>query len=100
MTDTVETGSKPAVVQITGNASAPFVYFDVASAHGVEGGSIVIIELVARTIVAIGGVEIRNEIIATGHLRTNIQGAQSLRQAVDDVMLMLTPVQKPEGPAN
>lgn len=84
-------------VEIVGNANAPFIYFDVASAHAVEGG-VITIELVARTVVAVGKGGVRNEIIATGHLRCGLAGAQSLQAALNSIGLMLAP--PPEGKAN
>lgn len=99
MTDTVEDETASKIPQIVGNASAPFIFFDIASAQGVEAG-VVIIELVARTIVATGGKDIRTEIVATAHLRTSVKGAQSLRNAIDDVMLMLAPAEQPDGKPN
>ena len=84
-------------VEIVGNAAAPFIYFDVASAHSVDGG-VVIIELVARTVVGESGGATRNEIVATGHLRCGLTGAQSLQAALNGIGFMLAP--PPEGKAN
>lgn len=86
------------MLEIVGNAAAPFVYFDLAAAHSVEPGGVVIIEVVARTVVALAGGGTRNEIVATAHLRTTLQGANSLQSALNSISLMLTP--PPDGPKN
>jgi len=95
--DVVEPDTVAKTIEITGNAAAPFIYFDMASAHAVEGG-VIIIELVARTVVAEGGGGARNEIVATGHLRCGLVGAKSLQAALNGVGLILAPA--PEGKAN
>ena len=79
-------------IQIAGNSSAPVIYFDIVSAHGVEGG-VAIIEVVARTVVGTGGGQTRQEIVATAHLRTGLKGIESLKFAIDNIALAFAETQ-------
>lgn len=76
--------------EIAGRSTAPFIYFDRVSSFGVEGNTI-ILELVARTLVAREIGSPINEIVATAHLRCDLAGAQSLQAALNQIGLLIAP---------
>jgi hypothetical protein len=78
-----------ATLEIKGNASAPFVYFDYVSTFGMQAGAIVL-ELVARTILPDGS-GTRNEIVTTCHLRCSPDAARNLHQAIEKTFKLASP---------
>jgi hypothetical protein len=75
----------------TGRAS--FIYFDIASAHGIMNGAIQI-ELASRVLIPdpAGPVEIRFR--TTGHLRCSPSAAVQLRDALSAALQMLEDAQQ------
>lgn len=75
-------------IPIHGTTSAPFIYFDAISAHGIMNGAIEV-ELVARTLSAAsdGGVTIGS--VCTAHLRCSPISARMLIDALTDALAML-----------
>ena len=90
-----ESAAKPAAqtIEIAGNASAPFIYFDHAATYGVQSGAIQV-ELVARTILP-DGTGTRNEVVATCHLRCSPDAARELIGALGKAVSLL---EKPTDP--
>ena len=78
-----------AKLEIKGNASAPFVYFDHVATFGIQAGA-VILELVARTILP-EGPGTKNEIVATCHLRCSPDAARELQRTIEKALSMMNP---------
>jgi hypothetical protein len=79
-------------------ANAPFIYFEEAPALGHVNG-LIRVTLTAERVLLNKGVPVGEQVV-TGYLRTNIQGARALIDALNSALLMAIPVEKPEGPAN
>ena len=77
---------------------APFIYFEEAPALGSSNG-LIRVTLSAPDATLVGGVVSSRQVV-TAYLRTNIQGALALRNAIDAALLMASPVENPDGPAN
>jgi hypothetical protein len=78
-------------LQLIGNESAPFVYFDNAVTYGVLNGAIQL-ELTANTIVPGGGpTKTATEFVVVAHLRCSPAAAIDLKNAIEKALLMLTP---------
>lgn len=90
-------GERPGMTVVDA-ASAPFVYFEEAPALGHVNG-LIRITLSAERVVLNKGTPVGEQVV-TGYLRTNIQGARSLIDALQGALLMAQPVEKPEGPAH
>lgn len=88
MTDPAPQASA-AALEIKGNASAPFIYFDYVSTFGMQSGAIVL-ELVARTILPDGS-GTRNEIVTTCHLRCSPDAARNLHGAIEKTFRLANP---------
>jgi hypothetical protein len=71
------------------NYSAPIVYFDVASAHGVTNGAIQI-ELASRILVPRADGTLVSEFLTTGRLRCSPIAANHLRNAIVKAVEMLS----------
>ena len=84
-------------VTVVGNATAPFIYFDLAPTYGTNSGAIEI-ELTARTIIpVIETNSIRNEAVIVAHLRCSPVAAGSLREAITKALEMLTQPSQPQA---
>jgi hypothetical protein len=85
------TDDSPAYVDLN---TVPFVYFDMASAHGILAGAIQV-ELAARTLnpLAGGGVEVKYVTVA--RVRCSPLAATHLRNALDAALKMLEQPQQP-----
>lgn len=78
-------------IQITGNATAPFIAFDGVIAMGHNGG-MAEFEVVCRTLsVNSVGKDPATEIVVVAHLRCPIAALASLKEAIQKVEMMLTP---------
>jgi hypothetical protein len=98
MADNPDTGPKEgAMVQIIDTTHAPFIFYEVAPAFGVTNGVINITLSANRTLIGPNGTVV-NEQVVVAYLRGNIQAAISLRQAIDNALLLAVPTQ--EGKAN
>jgi hypothetical protein len=84
------------VIPVSDSSHAPFIFYEVAPAFGFTNGVVNITLSANRTWVGPNGV--MNEQVVTAYLRGNIQAALSLRQAIDNALLLATPT--PEGKAN
>ena len=89
--DTTKAGETPAAYE--DNGGAPFVYFDITSAHGTMNGAVQI-ELASRVMTPepAGGVEIRFR--ASGHLRCTPAAAIQLRDSLNAALAMLEKMQE------
>ena len=77
---------------------APFIYFEEAPALGYING-LIRVTLSAPDATLISGVVTAKQVV-TAYLRTNVQGALALRDAINAALLLAQPVEKPDGPAN
>jgi hypothetical protein len=80
-------------IEVAGNTSAPFVYFDQAAVYGVQAG-VIQAELVAGTILP-EGTGTKPEVIVTCHLRCSVEAAKSLIGALTSALSLL---EKPSDP--
>jgi hypothetical protein len=71
------------------NFSAPIIYFDVASAHGVTNSAIQI-ELASRILVPHADGTVASEFLTTGRLRCSPTAANHLRNAIVKAIEMLS----------
>ena len=79
--------------------TAPFVYFDIAPAHGIMGGAIQI-ELASRIPNAVSDGSVEIKFITAGRLRCSPTAAMNLRNAIDAALKMLEqPQQSPVAAA-
>jgi hypothetical protein len=88
--------SRDKEVSAIASASAPFLYFDGAPNFGFYGGiANVTLEAIRHT--SVDGAVLRDR-VAVAHLRMGLEALQSLRSALDGIILLATP--KPEGQAH
>lgn len=78
--------------------SVPFIYFDVAGAHGIMAGAVQV-EMFARTLVPVENGGTRVEFVATCHLRCSPAAAENLRDALNSALRMLKEVQEKQADA-
>jgi hypothetical protein len=76
---------------------APFIFYEQAPSLGFNNGVINITLSAHRTLVGKDGVVV-NEHVVVAYLRGNVPAALSLRQAIDNALLLVAPTQ--EGKAN
>ena len=76
---------------------APFIYFEIAPTLGHLNGVINVTLTAGRAYPGKDGT-ITNEQVVVAYLRGNVPAFMSLRQAIDDAMLLAAPTQ--EGKAN
>jgi hypothetical protein len=88
-----------ATVQIAGNTTAPFVYFDNVSACGVLAGAIQL-ELVANALLFVSPQQSASELVAVAHLRCSPQAAVHLRDIIQKALDMLAEPQITPGYSN
>ena len=88
-----------ATVQIAGNSTAPFVYFDNVSACGVLAGAIQL-ELVANALLFVSPQCSTSELVAVAHLRCSPQAAVHLRDIIQKALDMLGEPQTAPGYSN
>lgn len=69
------------------SAHAPFLFFDVASAFGQYNNVVHVTLETARYIPRANGLVTQDRVIV-GHLRMNLQAAESLRAALEGALLM------------
>ena len=89
--EATETTDAPAYVDLN---AVPFVYFDIAPAHGILAGAIQV-ELAARTLnpLPAGGVEVK--FVTVARIRCSPLAATHLRNALDASLKMLEQPQQP-----
>ena len=80
---------QPPFIEVTNNATAPFIYFDHAPIYGVHHGTLEV-ELVARTIVPTVETGTRNEFVYTAHLRCGPDAARELINALAKALAALS----------
>jgi hypothetical protein len=85
------------VIGVSDTPHAPFIFYEGASAFGVTNGVVNITLSANRTWIATNG-DVMNEQVVVAYLRGNIQAALSLRQALDNALLLAAPTG--EGKAN
>ena len=68
---------------------APFVYFDCAPVFGTLGG-VIEVELAVRMLMPRTDNTVANEFQCAAHLRSSVQGAMQLRDALDKAIAMAT----------
>jgi hypothetical protein len=81
----------------TSSANAPLLYFENATCFGLSGG-VGQITIEANILRAGADNRVAIDRVVVGHLRGNLPALRSLRNAIDNVLLMAEP--KSEGPAN
>lgn len=74
------------------SGSAPFIYFDGASCHGVLAGAIQV-EIVANVLIPMPDGSVRLETVPTAHLRCSPAAAASLRNSLNAVLKMIENLQ-------
>lgn len=72
------------------SAHAPFLYFEGASAFGILNG-IVRITLEAQRLLPTQDQQVAVDRVVVAHLRMNIPAAESLKAAIDGVLLLAKP---------
>lgn len=90
--------SESAGLAVSDVPHAPFVYFEEAPALGHMNGLIRVTLSAERTVLRDG--KVMSDQVVTGYLRTNVQGARALLDALNAALLLAQPVEKPDGPAN
>jgi hypothetical protein len=80
------------------SANAPFIYFDGTPTFGFNEG-IANITLEALRYVHANGKVVSDKVIVA-HLRTSVSGMMPLKAAIEGVVLLTQPVEKPEGKTN
>jgi hypothetical protein len=82
---------KPATTPILDVPHAPFIFFENAPTFGVTGGVVSVSLSASRSQVGTNGIE--NDLVIVAYLRGNIPAMMSLRQAIDQAMLLAAPAQ-------
>ena len=85
---------KVPAIPISDTPHAPFVFYENAPAFGFMNGVVNITLSANRTYAGPNGT-IVNEQVVVAYLRGNVQAALSLRQAIDNALLLAAPT--PEG---
>ncbi len=85
----VQLGRTMPELSLSGSASAPFVYFDVASTYGFSNG-IANVTLEASRALSIDGRVVTDRVVVA-HLRMSRQAALGLRAALNGIELLATP---------
>ena len=96
MADDPDTGPREVIIPVSDTPHAPFIFYEVAPVFGFTNGVVNITLSANRTMAGHDG--IINEQVVVSYLRGNIQAAVSLRQAIDNALLLAAPTQA--GPAN
>ena len=90
---------KQAGFDVVRTLESPIIYFDVVSNQGVHMGVINVMLATAKfTLLADG--QMRRDIIAVADLRFPVGAAQSLKQAIDNAVLLATPPLSTDAPEN
>jgi hypothetical protein len=87
--------NKSVPLTVADASGAPFIYFDEAPALGGGNGMLNITLGCYRNLCTEEGV--KTDMVAVAYLRCTVQGALSLKSAIDKALLMITPF---EGHAN
>ncbi len=82
-----------ALISASGSASAPFVYFEQASAFGHLHGVVRVTLEAMRIYPSPTGQGVLADRVVTAHLRMSVQAAQSLRAALDGALLLAAPAE-------
>jgi hypothetical protein len=91
MADDPHSGPKEGVViPVSDVPHAPFIFYDGAASFGHANGIIAITLGASRTWTGPDG--LKSDLVVTAYLRGNIQAARSLRDALNSVLLLATPV--------
>jgi hypothetical protein len=80
---------QPAPTLLKNAGLAPIVYFDGAPVFGTLGG-VIEIELAVRMLMPRADNTVLNEFICAAHLRSSVQAAMQLRDALDKAIAMAT----------
>lgn len=91
------TETKPALperpqIQASDHNGADFIFFDEAPNFAAYNGLVAITLTAIRYLPGADGQPVA-DVVATGHLRTNIEGALSLRTAIDHALLIAAPAE-------
>lgn len=78
------------------SANAPFIFFDVATSFGVNGGVAAITVEAIRHLIGPDGPT--RDLVVTAHLRMSMDALRQLRDAIDDIEQIVQPVG--DGPVN
>ena len=70
---------------------APIVYFEIAPTFGHMNGMISVTLCSSVQLPEPDGVKVRNDMVAVAYLRSNIEGARLLRDALDKALLAAQP---------
>jgi hypothetical protein len=88
-TSPIEGGPPP----VSDSPHAPFIFYEDAPALGFTNGIVNITLAANRTWVGANGA-VMNERVVVAYLRGNVQAALSLRQAIDNALLLATPAEQ------
>jgi hypothetical protein len=83
-------GETAVVIPVSDTAHAPFIFYEAAPVAGYMNGIIGVTLSASRTYVAPGGV-IMNDHVVVAYLRGSIQAAVSLRDAINNALLLAAP---------
>ncbi len=90
---TAHRSDDPSFLPYTESPTAPIIYFDVSSAHGVMNG-VVQVELAGRTLTPRPSGAVLIGFIPTARLRCSPAAARDLRDAIDKALEMLEQAQQ------
>lgn len=97
MADRTETRPQEGgVIEISDHPHAPFIFYEIAPAYGYTNGVVNLTLAATRTWIGPDGIV--NDHVVTAYLRGNVQAVLSLRNAIDQALLLAAP--KPEGKTN
>ena len=97
MADDPDPRPKEGAIPLSDAPHAPFIFYEKAPAFGFADGVINITLSAHRTLVGKDGV-VTTEQVVVAYLRGTVPAALSLRQAIDNALLLAAPTQ--EGKAN
>lgn len=95
MTTKNQPDPNPPEMKYSDSNSADFIFFDGAPTFAAYNGLIAITLSAARYVP--DGSKVAVDGVVTAHLRTNIQGALSLRKSIDDALLLARPTEGAEN---
>jgi hypothetical protein len=90
-------GEMAIVIPVNDTPHAPFIYYDGAPVAAYANGIISLTLSASRTYVGPDGAP-KNDFVVVAYLRGNIQAAVSLREAINNALLLAAPAT--EGSAN
>jgi hypothetical protein len=91
MADNPDTHPPVVAIPVSDAHCAPFIFFENVAAFGHTNGVISLTLSANRTLIGSNGTVINKQII-TAHLRGNIPAAIALRDALNQALLLATPV--------